>query len=111
MPKISTFDRNGGKVLMNLRRMSPPTIFPVVQQCSHCLSRQDRRTYLKVGLVSRSPINHETAKSSIALASSPSADFEARVAYLRQLYAGHPATASSQWSREYVASEIDPVNF
>jgi SAM-dependent methyltransferase len=57
------------------------------------------------------PLHHETAKSFTVLAPSPFADFEARVAHLRQLYAGHPAAASSQWSRKYVASEIDPVNF
>ena len=57
------------------------------------------------------PLSHETARSSTAPAVSPSADFEARVAHLHRLYSGHPATESSQWSREYVASEIDPVNF
>jgi hypothetical protein len=38
-------------------------------------------------------------------------NFEANVAVLRRLYAGHPAAATSMWSREYIASGIDPIAF
>jgi hypothetical protein len=41
----------------------------------------------------------------------PIADYEANVSRLRRLYSGHPASATSMWSREYVATGIDPTNF
>jgi hypothetical protein len=41
----------------------------------------------------------------------PFVDFEAKVARLRRLYAHHPASATSIWSREYIAAGIEPGSF